>query len=84
MNKDHFNCHVCGEKYKHIYYKEYKQLEDHFDKTHFLCPDPNCKAMTYVVFKSAEELTLHNLTVHQRWKYDEALQCIVGFGKFKN
>ena len=42
MSKDHFVCHVCGDKHKHIYYKNYKELEQHFDKTHFLCPDPNC------------------------------------------
>ncbi len=37
MNREHYNCNVCGDKYKHIYYKNYHTLEEHFDKTHYLC-----------------------------------------------
>lgn len=64
MNKNHFTCHICGEKYKNFYYKDYKSLEIHFDKTHFLCQEDMCKASNYIVFRTPEELTLHTRTIH--------------------
>lgn len=64
MNWEHYNCHVCGDKYKYLYYKNYEELEKHFDKTHYLCPEPFCWASNYVVFKTPEELTLHTYTKH--------------------
>ena len=31
LNKEHFKCHVCLDKYKHYYYKNYDSLKNHFN-----------------------------------------------------
>ena len=53
LNKNHFTCHLCGEKHKQLYYKDYASLEKHFDLTHFLCKDEICRASNYIVFKTS-------------------------------
>jgi len=58
-------------------------MEEHFEQTHYLCPEPYCWAANYVVFKTSDELMLHHLTVHQQRKYEDAATHLVGFGKFK-
>ena len=52
-------CHLCGDFYKNIYYKEYANLEVHFAQTHHICPYEICKAKCYVAFKTEDELRTH-------------------------
>lgn len=40
--KEHLNCQICGDDYKHWYYKDYPSLERHFDATHYLCKHKTC------------------------------------------
>lgn len=59
INRNHLTCHLCGEFYKNVYYKEYKNLEIHFTQSHFICPYEICKAKCYVAFKTEDELKTH-------------------------
>jgi len=53
------SCHLCGDFYKNIYYKEYANLETHFAQTHHICPYEICKIKCYVAFKTEDELRTH-------------------------
>ena len=64
LSKIHMNCHLCGEKHKYIFYKDYKDLELHFQKTHYLCANEKCKNKCFVVFSTLEELHIHNYKEH--------------------
>eukprot|EP01022_Parablepharisma_sp_SALTPOND_P015103 TRINITY_DN2107_c0_g1_i1.p2 TRINITY_DN2107_c0_g1~~TRINITY_DN2107_c0_g1_i1.p2 ORF type:complete len:721 (-),score=101.04 TRINITY_DN2107_c0_g1_i1:11556-13718(-) len=64
LSKIHMNCHLCPEKYKYMYYKDYKDLELHFQKSHYLCPNETCRAKCFVVFGTLEELHIHNHKEH--------------------
>ncbi|EAR97810.3 zinc finger, C3HC4 type (RING finger) protein (macronuclear) [Tetrahymena thermophila SB210] len=63
---DHFTCHVCGPDYKYIYYKNYQTLEKHFRMSHYLCEDQSCRSNSFIVFKTAPELEMHNCKVHNQ------------------
>lgn len=65
LQREHLVCHLCGDQYKQIFYGEYPGLETHFDQTHFLCPDSDCKSKCYVAFKTSEELAQHTMQFHQ-------------------
>lgn len=64
LHQNHLKCHICPDP--HLYYRDYRSLEKHFDLTHYMCQDANCKAACYVVFQSPEELTMHNIQVHRK------------------
>ena len=64
LSKVHMNCHLCAEKCKHIYYKDYKDLELHFQKSHYLCANEVCRDKCFVVFGTLEELHIHNHKEH--------------------
>lgn len=54
-------CHLCGDKYKYVYFKDYSELELHFQKSHYLCQHEICKMKCFVVFGTLEELNIHNV-----------------------
>eukprot|EP00831_Metopus_contortus_P017092 TRINITY_DN17198_c0_g1_i5.p1 TRINITY_DN17198_c0_g1~~TRINITY_DN17198_c0_g1_i5.p1 ORF type:complete len:283 (-),score=50.63 TRINITY_DN17198_c0_g1_i5:587-1435(-) len=58
------NCHLCSEKYKHVYYKDYTELDKHFCKSHYACLNEACKEKCFVVFGTLEEFQLHNHREH--------------------
>jgi hypothetical protein len=64
LSKQHMSCHLCSEKDKYVYYKDYMELETHFQKSHYLCANEQCKAKCFVVFGTLEELHLHNYKEH--------------------
>jgi len=64
LSKCHMSCHLCGEKAKYVYYKDYMDLETHFQKSHYLCANEQCKTKCFVVFGTLEELHLHNHKEH--------------------
>lgn len=64
LSKVHMNCHLCGDKHKYVYYKDYKDLETHFQKSHYLCLNEICRNKCFVVFGTLEELYVHNYKEH--------------------
>ncbi len=62
LSKIHLNCHLCSEKNKYVYYRDYHDLELHFQKSHYLCPNEICREKCFVVFGTLEELHIHNVT----------------------
>ena len=64
LSKVHMNCHLCGDKYKYVYYKDYKDLEAHFQKSHYLCLNQICREKCFVVFGTLEEMHVHNYKEH--------------------
>jgi hypothetical protein len=64
--KEHMNCPICGDEYKNWYYQNYKSLETHFDKTHYLCKNKQCLKSLFVAFRTEEELSQHNFLLHQK------------------
>ena len=60
LKKDHFKCHVCdAQRYGQVYYAEYKNLQIHFQKSHYACVKPDCLEKSFVVFKSKDQLEDH-------------------------
>jgi hypothetical protein len=64
LTQNHFNCHLCGEDQKYFWYSKYENLEIHFNLSHYLCPDYECKQKCFIVFNTAAELENHNLKQH--------------------
>ncbi len=65
LTKDHFKCHLC-EGYK--YFKNYKDLEQHFRVSHFLCEHQNCLSLKFQVFATDIDLTAHIVNEHPGMK----------------
>lgn len=64
LQGNHFSCGLCDSL--DIFYVNYDKLvkssqKQHFIKTHFMCPDQNCQANRFVVFKTAFGLQDHNV-----------------------
>ena len=65
LNMQHYKCHVCDKQgLPNQFFKGYQQLCIHFDREHFLCPDPQCIAARFVVFENEIDLRAHELSVH--------------------
>lgn len=65
LSRDHYTCHICdkqGIKYK--YYHEYKDLEQHFRTSHFLCEQPACIEKRFVAFSNEIEMQSHMVHYH--------------------
>ncbi len=65
LTKEHFKCHLC-EGYK--YFKEYKDLEEHFRVSHFLCEHQDCLSLKFKVFSTDIDLTAHIVKAHPGMK----------------
>jgi len=64
LSKIHMNCHLCSDQFKYKYYRDYSELEKHFQKSHYLCLNELCRAKCFVVFGTLEELHIHNHKEH--------------------
>lgn len=65
LNEKHETCHICaksGKRYQ--YFKDYANLELHFENQHFLCPEPTCRESRFVVFASELQLRAHMASEH--------------------
>ena len=84
--KEHMTCTICGDDYKNWYYSDYKSLEKHFDRTHFLCKNKQCLKSLFVAFKTEDELATHNYMVHQKGGFDASKKVeeskLLGFNSF--
>lgn len=72
----HETCHLCtfnsseraddrrtSPEYRPRYFRDYKQLEDHFREEHFLCPRSDCLEQKFVVFRTEIDLKAHEVRV---------------------
>jgi hypothetical protein len=77
--EQHERCHVCdqssqGGPRSANYFRNYKELDHHFRRDHFLCPDPGCLAKKFIVFGSEIDLKAHQLEVHPEGLRGQALK----------
>lgn len=68
MKKDHFKCHLCDKKHEQIYYHNYKNLQIHFEKSHFACRKEECLEKCFIVFKTKDQLEDHLVSLADRDK----------------
>ncbi|PRP75549.1 hypothetical protein PROFUN_09035 [Planoprotostelium fungivorum] len=65
LERNHYTCFLCekdGIRYQ--YYNQYKNLEKHFDREHFLCRDVKCLEQKFIVFRTALDLQTHEISTH--------------------
>lgn len=85
MQSAHETCHLCrrASPDTYTYYKDYNELEGHYNKTHFPCLHPECLQKKFVVFHSPQELKNHEGVEHGRQmsktERKEALRLHVDF-----
>ncbi len=62
----HERCFLCDRQDSRNphYYVDYKSLEHHFRKDHFMCLDRECQEKKFVVFASEMDLKAHQLEEH--------------------
>lgn len=73
----HERCHICDRRdsgRKQQYFIDYNDLELHFRKDHFLCPDSECLEKKFVVFDSEMDLKAHQIEVHPNGLSKDALR----------
>jgi len=73
----HERCHLCdrrNEGRNQQYYLNYDDLENHFRKDHFLCPERDCLEKKFIVFDSEIDLKAHQLEVHPNGLSKDALK----------
>ncbi|GMI26676.1 hypothetical protein TrRE_jg11215, partial [Triparma retinervis] len=67
LNKTHYKCHICKQGGSdNQFFRDYRKLERHFDRRHFLCPDEECKMMRFVAFPTEMAYQLHMKQMHHR------------------
>lgn len=62
----HEQCHICQRQRgaKPSYHRDYAALEEHFRKEHYLCVEPLCLELKFVVFETEVEYKTHIAEVH--------------------
>ena len=73
----HERCHICDRRSqgnKPSYFQNYDDLELHFRKDHFLCPDQECLEKKFVVFESEMDLQAHQVEAHPSGLSKDALK----------
>ena len=68
MQSAHETCHLCRRAApdKFVYYRDYDELERHYNTGHHPCLHPECLAKKFVVFASPQELKNHEALEHGR------------------
>ncbi|DBA67661.1 TPA: hypothetical protein ACH3X2_001255 [Trebouxia sp. C0005] len=66
MSEKHESCFVCKRSNpdRHVYYKDYAELEEHFRHEHYLCEDTICRQERFQVWSTEAELHQHRVKVH--------------------
>lgn len=73
----HERCHICDRRNQGkqpVYYRNYDDLEVHYRKDHFLCPDKECLEKKFVVFESEIDLKAHQVEAHPHGLTKDALR----------
>lgn len=62
----HENCFICQRRAagRPAYFRDYDELEGHFRREHWLCPDPSCLDLKFVVFENELEYKAHQAEMH--------------------
>ncbi|KAN0062935.1 hypothetical protein ACQY0O_004756 [Thecaphora frezii] len=68
MRDRHEQCHICKargtEAERWRYFRNYAQLERHFQHDHYLCQNPECLEKKFVVFENDMDFKAHQLSEH--------------------
>lgn len=64
LKEAHEKCTICANGHPNIYYRDYKELAEHFNKTHFACKDEDCIAKGFIAFKFKHQLEDHLYKFH--------------------
>ncbi|GMH89499.1 hypothetical protein TrST_g11339 [Triparma strigata] len=65
LNKVHYKCHVCEQKGKmNQFFKDYKSVERHFGREHWMCKREECLRARFVVFGDEIDYRSHMREVH--------------------
>ena len=66
MHASHEECFLCRRAHpnRHVYYRDYNDLEDHFHREHFPCDQQDCLEKKFVVFATEQELKTHFAREH--------------------
>ncbi|KAL3156593.1 hypothetical protein ABBQ38_000883 [Trebouxia sp. C0009 RCD-2024] len=66
MADNHESCFLCKRSNpdRHVYYKDYEELEEHFRHEHYLCEDSICRQEHFQVWATEAELQQHRVRVH--------------------
>eukprot|EP00041_Stephanoeca_diplocostata_P028145 m.787985 g.787985 ORF g.787985 m.787985 type:complete len:1045 (-) comp23310_c0_seq4:405-3539(-) len=66
LHRSHEMCPLCDREGKpDQYFRNYRELETHFSRAHYLCKDPGCREKTFVVFSSLADLRAHEAATHK-------------------
>lgn len=61
----HELCHICQRTGRpNRYFQNYSKLEEHFRRDHYLCPEPLCRELKFIVFENELEYKTHQAEVH--------------------
>lgn len=84
----HELCHICQRSGRPgRYFLNYSRLEEHFGKEHFLCPEPLCRELKFIVFENELEYKAHQAEVHlahqklQRSQQRQLQRLNINFGE---
>ncbi|KAI8465214.1 MAG: hypothetical protein J3K34DRAFT_525573 [Monoraphidium minutum] len=66
MERSHEHCFLCrrANPNKYVYFKDYAELDAHFQGAHHPCPHPACLERRFVVFQGEAELKRHFAAEH--------------------
>ncbi len=66
MHTTHEECFICrrGAPHRHVYYRDYPDLENHFRQGHYPCEHPHCLEQKFIVFATEQELRTHTAREH--------------------
>ena len=80
LHAKHFKCHVCEQMGKKNQYKRnYKELEDHFRRDHYICEEKSCLEKRFVAFSSLIALQGHMAAEHPHVKYERKIDLNIKY-----
>eukprot|EP00518_Triparma_eleuthera_P016712 CAMPEP_0197557638 /NCGR_PEP_ID=MMETSP1320-20131121/17503_1 /TAXON_ID=91990 /ORGANISM="Bolidomonas sp., Strain RCC2347" /LENGTH=299 /DNA_ID=CAMNT_0043118889 /DNA_START=164 /DNA_END=1060 /DNA_ORIENTATION=+ len=60
LNKIHYRCHLCDAQGKeNQYFRDYRRIERHFERSHYLCRHRSCREARFVAFGSELDYKAH-------------------------
>lgn len=65
IREQHEQCEICKKDHPYVAYKDASTLRAHYQRSHYVCAEPECKENLYIVFSSPEELDYHYTKTHR-------------------
>ncbi len=85
LHEKHFKCHVCDQLGKKNQYKRnYKELEDHFRRDHFICEQESCLEKRFVAFTTELALKAHMAAEHPYVKFERKIDLNIKYKSHTN